>query len=330
MIKIKEYFHFLPIAFISILLVTGLWISSCGGNISSDASVGRARVQKYVSNASNSNTVLLCGANSQSGLFTSCAPTATDYSFNGPWGIITSNITGTNFAYIADTANNAVVKCNINADSSLSGCANASSTVFSAPTSFAIYKGTSANYMYVANSGTTSSSSALQCTIQSDGRLSSCTNVGSLANTGVAVFGDFFYQVATSSRTIIKCPITPSTGAIGLCATTGSGYTTPISLTFNTTSSGTFAYIAEASSNTILVCSVNSSTGALSTCTSTGSPTGSNFGQPTGVSITGNYAYISDYGTNTIFVCGINPTDGTLSSSCLPTGTGYSGPVASF
>lgn len=313
------------------LIPWSFWIFLCSCSLfNTNTAVIAPKNAKYVTNVSNSNTILLCGANSTSGLFVKCIPTATDYPFSGPWGMATSNIAGSDYVYIADSGNNTIVRCNLNADRTLSGCSSVSSYNFKSPTSIAIYKGLSSNYMYIANGGSGFANIIVKCLIQNDGTLTSCGNASTgLAadQIGTAVFNNYLYVASSSTRIVYKCNINSSSGALSSCATTGTGYSVPLSIALDT--AGSFAYMADAGTNRILVCPVNQSTGDLGACSSTGAPTGSSFGQPASVSITGNWAYVSDYGTNTIFLCTIN-SDGTLSSSCLSTGTGYSGPVASL
>jgi len=123
-----------------------------------------------------------------------------------------------------------------------------------------------------------------------------------------AVAPPHLYVTDFFADTVSYCP-TNADGTLGSCASTGSGFARPTSITFFASR----AYITNDANNTISVCTV-AANGALNSCV-----TAASLNEPQYVAInpTGTFAYVWDnFGVN---MCAVSATDGTL-SACTQTG----------
>jgi hypothetical protein len=144
------------------------------------------------------------------------------------------------------------------------------------------------NYSYTDNSGTAST--------------------GSVDIAYTALAPPHLYVSDYFANTVSYCP-TSADGTLAACASTGSGFARPTSITFFANR----AYITNDSSYTVSVCTV-AADGALNSCISAGS-----LNEPQHVTINpaGTFAYIWDnFGVN---ICTINAADGTF-TACTQTG----------
>lgn len=153
----------------------------------------------------------------------------------------------------------------------------------------------------------------------------SCQRYQATVGTNIVVNTHFAYVTNRGDNTVSKCSINANSGLLSDCVTTGSGFSNPEAIKFN--SAGTLAYITNTipQSGSVSLCSVAPDTGLLSNCASAG-PTFPQ--QPSDIAITalGNTAYVSNFTGNNVSKCSISPISGAL-SNCVTTGSDLTMPT---
>jgi hypothetical protein len=171
--------------------------------------------------------------------------------------------------------------------------------------------------MYIASY---SSSSVRLCTvIEGTGALTGCTLAASGRQNayGVTVYNGFLY-VGSFGGPLSVCTITPDSGDLTDCRTTGSGFSMPTDTAFSTDG---YAYVVDYAGY-VSRCAVTAGDGSLTAC----AVAGSGFGGSTGIAISSaDFVYVADNSGGKIFVCTILADTGAL-TGCTETGSGFSSP----
>lgn len=124
----------------------------------------------------------------------------------------------------------------------------------------------------------------------------------------------YLYVANNGTNTVSSCPLNVD-NSLGICATTGTGFTTPYGIGFD----GIYAYVTSDVGSTgslVSQCTLGAS-GTLGTCTTTG---GSGFTSATSLAVNaaGTYAYVGQ--SAGLDVCAVNSNTGSL-SGCVITGS---------
>ncbi len=162
--------------------------------------------------------------------------------------------------YLTDNVSN-VVSCTMNADGSLSACANAT-TGLSAPTGIAF----SGKWAYVAPG--IAATDVDVCPVNANGTFGTCTPA--IAPTSpfsspnaLAVSGGYLYVTDANGPNVYNCPINAD-GSLGTCASTDIGtVNTPDGIAI----AGNTAYIVDVNGANLTTCTVSGTDGTLSACT---------------------------------------------------------------
>jgi hypothetical protein len=226
--------------------------------------------------------------NGPNGTLSSCAPTGNG--FSAPSGIA---FYGSNYAYVTDFLNNAVYGCTVNADGSLSSCADTHIILqfpnFQSPFQLAVNGST----LYITNGE--SGDGVTTCAIGTGGALSNCAEAPASAGmdtSGIAVSSSYAY-VGVGASTVDECTVGPM-GSLTDCTPTGSGFLGVDGISLE----NGYAYIANQSSGTVSVCSVGS--GSLSQCATSAIAPGV---MPNSVAVNGGQAYVYDSNNNNMYLC---------------------------
>jgi hypothetical protein len=147
------------------------------------------------------------------------------------------------------------------------------------------------------------------------------TNDAGIAGSGTAAISytsitPYLYVTNNGTSTVSACPLNVD-NSLGICATTGSGFTTPYGIGFD----GIYAYVSNdvgSMGSLVSQCTLGAS-GTLGACAPTG---GSGFTSATSLAVNaaGTYAYV-DQSTG-LDVCAVNSSSGAV-SACVITGGGY-------
>jgi hypothetical protein len=273
------------------------YVSDSGTAKTGSVSIPYAAALPHLYVAQLSGTLLYCSLHND-GTLSSCAQTGGNL-FNQPSGIA---FYGDNFAYVADSANNAVYLCNVAVGGSLSGCVSTGAN-FQNPWLLAV----SGQTLYATNASSTGG--VTTCAISTDGTLSSCTqSTGGSGTTGIAVNSTYAY-FGVDASTVDVCAVGVS-GILSGCTITGSGFSSPLGISL----SNGYAYIANQGAGTASACAVNAD-GTLSSCTAYTIGVNS---APTDVVINGNQAYVNDVASGNIYLCAVGA--GGALASCVPEG----------
>jgi hypothetical protein len=128
-------------------------------------------------------------------------------------------------------------------------------------------------------------SGAIKCSVSSsDGSLSSCSYQATFAMTGgqgIAIRDGYAYITRTTftNSEVYACPLDATTGVIGTCALTGSGFSGPRGIRIN----NGYAYIANYNVKSVSICSV--ANGVLSSCNATTFADSGTLANPWGIGI---------------------------------------------
>ena len=148
-------------------------------------------------------------------------------------------------------------------------------------------------YAYVLEDHLTGSIFKCTVTDPTTGVLSNCAaistpglgSVGGASKLTVQTVGSNTYMYMATYGTVMKCTLTPSTGALSACTTTTgtvTGWNAGF-ITFSSLGGSTlYAYVADDLNSKIYVCGLNTSTGAFSTCTPSAA---SGMAQPSGIAV---------------------------------------------
>ena len=125
--------------------------------------------------------------------------------------------------------------------------------------------------------------------------------------------------ISTGGDKVVRCAISPSTGAVSGCATAfSSARLDPRTVVIN----GGYAYISSYLQNAVYVCPINLD-GTLSTCAAP-APSGIStaFFAPEGLTVVNNgtQMIVTNDGGSFVLLCALSSVDGTL-SNCTPTAT---------
>lgn len=121
------------------------------------------------------------------------------------------------------------------------------------------------------------------------------------------------------------CSVSPATGALSGCIPTGSGFTNPSDISFDSSTGPNLAYIPSVNGfNTITICTVSATTGAFSNCTSV---TAGNISWPSSLTVVNGFGYIANFiGTNDVSKCQLAAPSTYITSPCTPFATGAVNP----
>jgi hypothetical protein len=158
------------------------------------------------------------------------------------------------------------------------------------------------------------------CTVGGTGALTGCTIAafGMNGAYGVTVYNFHLYiGRAFKSSGVSVCAITPNSGDLTDCRSTGSGFSNPTATAF---SADGFAYVVNYGGY-VTRCAV-AGNGTLTGCANAGS----GFSGPTGIAISSaGFVYVANNSNSTISVCSTDAGTGAL-TGCTLTGSGFSRP----
>jgi hypothetical protein len=131
--------------------------------------------------------------------------------------------------------------------------------------------------------------------------------------------------VSSGGDKVVRCAISPSTGALSGCAT---AFSTPGSSAAldprNVVINNGYAYISSYLQSAVYICQVSATNGTLSACTPTypAGGTSTTFFAPEGLTVVngGTQMYVTNDGGSFVLLCTISSVDGSL-SNCTPTAT---------
>lgn len=245
-----------------------------------------------------SDTLAKCSVGVSNGALSGCSSLL---SFSNPYAIAFNSA---NTAYIAISFPASIVSCSVNPSSgSLTGCST--TTILSSSSSAAqgVVYSPMLNMIYV----TISNSQVYQCTLNTNGSVSSCTNSGAtnLSNpVGITInpAGTYAYiaNVGTSNAgTITQCTINYPGGNLSGCVTNAIGsYNTGIAID----ASNTFVYAANESANTVTSAQISATTGSLTTY-GTAAPVGTNLATGLAFNSVNNFLYVGNGYGNAVVQC---------------------------
>jgi hypothetical protein len=229
------------------------------------------------------------------GALSGCAPTGNG--FTAPSGIA---FYGSNYAYVTDFFNNAVYGCTVDAEGSLSLCADTliivQSPNFQSPFQLAVNGST----LYITNGE--SGDGVTTCAIGTGGALSNCAEAPESAGvdtSGIAVSSSYVY-VGVGASTVDECTV-GSMGGLTHCTSTGSGFSGVDGMSL----ANGYAYITNQSNGTVSVCSLGGG-GSLSPCAPSTIASGILAGiAPSSVAVNGGQAYVYDSNNNNMYLCSV-------------------------
>lgn len=163
------------------------------------------------------------------------------------------------YAYITNDANHdAVIKCDVNNDGSLSNCNDSGASLLSAPDGI-VFNG---NFAYITNMN---NNTITQCEVDSSGNILNCKNSGAgllSGPGGISFNSNYAYITNMENSTVTECSV-DSDGSLSSCRDSNANLLSwPTSIVFKPG----FAYITNFNSNDVTVCEIEGSTGSLTNC----------------------------------------------------------------
>ena len=202
-------------------------------------SLNAAGTYAYIGDYSAGIPIIKCSVTPVTGALSSCTTTTATFSY--PTSVV-FNSAGTT-AYVGNYDVTQISVCSVDLTTGdLSSCTSTPNT----PTGMLYTTGVALNsdetILYVTSNN---NNSVNQCPIKSDGTLLSCTSTGTAAGGSgwPGLKGPFgvtlnaaktFAYIANydSSNVVTMCSVNPSDGSLINCSNTGSGFTSPLGLTF--------------------------------------------------------------------------------------------------
>jgi len=222
--------------------------------------------------------------------------------------------------YVTNFDGDTVSLCNVDTSTGTLTCVPAGGNGFSEPTSVALMPSLTGAYVTNLGNGTVTF-----CTVNTTNGTFNAPCETALDNIQNPLFitlnaaGTIAYLVADSSiaTTVLKCSVNTTSGLLGPCVATGSGFSGPTSIAINPVAP--FAYITNSNGSSVSICSIEAD-GDLTDCTISSDT----FNLPESIAFnsTGTVSYIASLSltgsSNGLVICTVDTTSGNFSSCSTP------------